>query len=100
MTVNALVLLRNFIRLISRKDATSCSPRKCLIVISRITSLSETLKILKTALLIKLSNVARTDFLWSVSSTAYKIMNFMDDSCRVCTRPGIGNAKSAPAVHI
>jgi len=29
--VNALVLLRNCIRLISHKDATSCSPRKCLI---------------------------------------------------------------------
>jgi len=41
--VNVLVLLRNFIRLISHKDATSCSPRKCLI--SRITSFSETLKI-------------------------------------------------------
>ena len=45
--VNVFVSLRNFIRLISHKDVTSCSPRKCLI--SRITSFSETLKIFKTA---------------------------------------------------
>jgi len=46
--------------------------------IARITSFSETLKIFKTTLSIKLSNIARTD-LGSVTSDAYNIIGKQND---------------------